>query len=103
MGDIIPGQLKRSKTANTRLGILGEWSKAVELFEDSEVGMSALNGFETAEVLIMLVKASDHQLGGIVRGWDGVAANRVAQFGPVTFKEIKDDKGIGRSCDKSTF
>ena len=82
---------------------MGKWCEAIEFFKDSQIGMSAINRFETAEILIMLVKTADHQLGGIVSGWDRGGADRVAKFRPVTFKEIKDDERIWGSCGVRDF
>jgi len=40
----------RGLAANTGLGILREWSEAVDFFKDAQVALGAFNGFEAAEV-----------------------------------------------------
>ena len=72
---------------------MGEGSKTVEFFEDSQVGLSGKEGVEAAEVLVMLVKATDDEFGDIVGSGDSLTANGIDQFRPVELEEIKDGEG----------
>ena len=51
---------------------------------------------EAAEVLVMLVKATDHHSYGVVRGRDQVAFDGIGQGGPVFLQELQDS--LQRRC-----
>ena len=93
MGDVIASELQGGLAANAGLGILREWSEAVDFFKDAQVALGAFNGFEAAEVLIVLVKAADDKFCGVVRGRNFVTADGIDQLGPVEYQEVKDDGG----------
>ncbi|MGQ9467198.1 MAG: hypothetical protein ACUVSG_06055, partial [Anaerolineae bacterium] len=64
--DIVPGQLQGALAPNMFLGILRKGREAIDLLKHAQVLLCCGQGVKTAEVLIGLVKAPDHQLYGIV-------------------------------------
>lgn len=93
MRNIVACKLERGFSTDTRLGIFGERGKTVEFFEDSQVSLSRFNGVEAAEILVMVIKAEDNQLGDIVGSGDGFTTDGIHQFRPMFFDEIEDGNG----------
>jgi hypothetical protein len=68
LADVVASQLQRALGPNPGLGILRERREAVHLLEDPREELGGLDGVEAAEVLVVLVKASDDQLHRVVGG-----------------------------------
>ena len=66
VGDVIPGQLQGRLAADARLSVLSEGCEAIDLFKDGQEKTCTGQRFETAEVLIMLVKTADDQFCDII-------------------------------------
>ena len=84
-----------------RLGILGKRGEAVELLENGQEQMGAVQVVKATEVLVMLVEASNDQFGSVVGTGDGLAFNTVNQLGPMAFQEQRD--GLGIWCLSEVF
>ena len=103
MGDVITGQLQRGFAADARLCILGERCEAIDFLEHTEVALGALKVIKAAEILIVLIEATNNQFDGVICGWDSIAANRIEQFGPVVFQEIENSDGWRGGLDVGIF
>lgn len=90
VADVVASELEGTVVADSGLGVWGKGGKAIDFFEDGEIGLSMVDGLKATEGLVMLVKASDNQFDGVVGGRDGVTADAVGEFGPVALQEIED-------------
>ena len=99
VADVVASELKGTVVADSGLGVWREGGKAIDLFEDGEVGVGMVDGLEAAEGLVMLVEAPDYEFDGVVGGRDGVIADAVGELGPVTLQEIEDSGGLRYSLD----
>ena len=93
VGDVVTGELEGGLAADMGLGILGEGGETIELLEDGEVSLGMAGRLKAVEALIVLVKAADDALDGIVGGGDVVGADAVGECGPVAFEEVEDSCG----------
>ena len=98
--DVITGQLQRAFAPNAGLGIGRKRGEPIKFFKDGQKKASGFDAVEAAEVLIVLVKAADNQLDGVVGPGDEVALDSVDQLGPVSFQEVKDGGGFAVVLDK---
>jgi hypothetical protein len=46
VADVVAGELERAGVTDSGLGVLGEGSEAIDLFEDGEVSASMLDGLK---------------------------------------------------------
>ena len=57
VADVVAGDLERTVDADSGLGVLGEGSEAIDLFENGEVSVGMLDGLKATEGLVVLVEA----------------------------------------------
>ena len=97
LADVVTGQFQRAFAPDSGLRIpsassgqaLGEGDEAIQLFEDPQEKLGALDALEAAEVLVMLVEAPDDQLHRVVRGGNQIALDPIHQRRPVPLQKVK--------------